>query len=73
MSDDAPLPESDGDPVICSECENVVHLVLTDDPAHQLQCECPFLAIDISDALGDSSLFHPLTGNWDNINESDDT
>lgn len=60
-----------GDPVVCDQCNNVVHLVETDEPSHELTCECAFLSIDVSDAVGHSSLFDPMTGHWDNIDDAD--
>jgi hypothetical protein len=53
--------------VRCDDCDSAVTLVKTDEPAHVLQCECDIKHIDISEIVGKSNHFHPISGSWSDI------
>lgn len=58
------------DTIVCSDCDEVPKLRETpyrDATEYIVACECGQRAIDVSDCVGDNSLFNPISGKWSNI------
>lgn len=59
----------DATPVHCSACDESVRLVRRPSSRLDVTCGCPERGIDVTHAVGPSTLFDPFTGHWSTLDD----